>query len=45
MPAQYEPSKEASNLKAHGVSFTDAEGVLWDPDLGPAADSKGTQIL
>lgn len=31
MPAQYDANKEASNLKAHGVSFADAEGVLWDP--------------
>jgi len=26
-----EPAKAASNLKKHGVSFADAEGVLQDP--------------
>lgn len=31
MPVQYDPRKEAANLKSHGVSFADAEGVLWDP--------------
>lgn len=31
MPAQYDPKKEAANLKVHGVSFSDAEGVLSDP--------------
>jgi hypothetical protein len=28
---QYDPSKAASNLKKHGVSFADAEGVFYDP--------------
>jgi uncharacterized DUF497 family protein len=28
---QYDPSKSASNLKKHGVSFADAEGVFADP--------------
>jgi hypothetical protein len=28
---QYDPSKAASNLKKHGVSFADAEGVFSDP--------------
>jgi hypothetical protein len=27
----YDPAKAASNLKKHGVSFADAEGVLQDP--------------
>ncbi len=31
MRFQYDPSKAASNLKKHGVSFADAEGVLYDP--------------
>jgi uncharacterized DUF497 family protein len=28
---QYDPIKAASNLKKHGVSFADAEGVFFDP--------------
>jgi uncharacterized DUF497 family protein len=31
MPVQYDPAKAASNVRAHGVSFADAEGVLLDP--------------
>ena len=31
MRFHYDPSKAASNLKKHGVSFADAEGVLYDP--------------
>ena len=31
MPLQHDPTKAAANLKAHGVSFADAEGVLFDP--------------
>lgn len=31
MRFQYDPSKAASNLKKHGVSFADAEGVFFDP--------------
>ena len=31
MPLQHDPTKAAANLKVHGVSFTDAEGVLFDP--------------
>jgi hypothetical protein len=27
---QYDPGKAAANLKKHGVSFADAEGVLED---------------
>ena len=27
----YDPAKAATNLKKHGVSFADAEGVLEDP--------------
>ena len=30
MPLQYDPAKAAANLKAHGVSFADAEAVLFD---------------
>jgi uncharacterized protein len=28
---QYRASKATSNLKKHGVSFADAEGVFYDP--------------
>lgn len=28
---QYDPAKAACNLKKHGVSFADAEGVFYDP--------------
>jgi uncharacterized protein len=31
MHFQYDPSKARSNLKKHGVSFADAEGVFYDP--------------
>lgn len=31
MRFQYDPVKAASNLKKHGVSFADAEGVFYDP--------------
>jgi uncharacterized protein len=31
MRFRYDPAKAASNLKKHGVSFSDAEGVLEDP--------------
>jgi uncharacterized protein len=31
MPLQYDPAKAAANLKKHGISLADAEGVLFDP--------------
>jgi len=31
MPLQHDPAKAAANLRDHGVSFADAEGVLSDP--------------
>ena len=31
MRFQYDPKKAATNLKKHGVSFADAEGVFLDP--------------
>jgi uncharacterized protein len=31
MRITYDPAKAASNLRKHGVSFADAEGVLNDP--------------
>lgn len=31
MRFSYDPAKEAANVKKHGVSFSDAEGVFEDP--------------
>jgi len=31
MHFQFDPTKAASNLKKHGISFADAEGVFYDP--------------
>jgi uncharacterized protein len=31
MPSTFDPSKEAANLRKHGVSLTEADGVLNDP--------------
>jgi uncharacterized DUF497 family protein len=31
MRFHYDPAKAAANLKKHGVSFSDAEGVFHDP--------------
>ncbi len=31
MRLRFDPKKAASNLRKHGVSFADAEGVLLDP--------------
>lgn len=31
MRFKHDPAKAASNLRKHGVSFADAEGVLEDP--------------
>jgi uncharacterized DUF497 family protein len=28
---QFDPAKAAGNLKKHGISFADAEGVFFDP--------------
>lgn len=30
-PVQYDPAKAITNLRKHGVSFADAEGVFEDP--------------
>ncbi|WP_368427842.1 BrnT family toxin [Sulfuricaulis sp.] len=37
MRFRYDPAKAASNLKKHGVSFADAEGVFYDPLGDPSA--------
>jgi uncharacterized protein len=31
MQFQYDPAKAVANVRRHGVSFADAEGVLKDP--------------
>jgi uncharacterized DUF497 family protein len=31
MPLSFDPTKADANLRKHGVSFADAEGVLHDP--------------
>lgn len=31
MRFQFDPAKAARNLKKHGVSFADTEGVFYDP--------------
>ena len=31
MPLAHDPVKADANLKKHGISFADAEGVLYDP--------------
>lgn len=31
MEISWDPEKAISNLKKHGVRFSDAESVLWDP--------------
>jgi uncharacterized protein len=38
----FDPAKAASNLKKHGVSFADAEGVLEDPLAITIEDSEAT---
>jgi uncharacterized protein len=31
MPASFDPTKDASNRKKHGVSLSEGDGVLHDP--------------
>ena len=44
MRFQFDPTKAAGNLKKHGVSFSDAEGVYCDPlaihQLDPDSDDE-----
>ena len=41
---QFDPAKAVNNLKKHGVSFADAEGVFYDPlaihQLDPDAEDE-----
>ena len=39
MQFRYDSAKAAANLRKHGVSFADAEGVLEDPPAVPVEDS------
>ncbi len=39
MGFRYDPAKAIANLKKHGVSFADAEGVLEDPLALTMADA------
>jgi len=41
MRLDYDPAKAAANLKKHGVSFADAEGVLHDP-LAITVEDRGS---
>jgi uncharacterized protein len=38
MRVRYDPAKAAANLKAHDVSFEEAEAVLFDPTAVTAED-------
>ena len=44
MRFQFDPAKATSNLKKHGVSFADAEGMFYDPlaihQLDPDSDDE-----
>jgi uncharacterized DUF497 family protein len=42
MRFEFDPAKAATNLKKHGVSFADAEGVFFDP-LAMHQEDPGTK--
>jgi uncharacterized protein len=50
MPLEHDPVKAAANLKKHGVSFADAEGVLLDPmamtieDMGAVGEARYVSV-
>jgi uncharacterized DUF497 family protein len=50
MPLEHDPAKAAANLKKHGVSFSDAEGALFDPlaltieDIGAVGEPRFVTI-
>ncbi len=50
MHLQFDPAKARANLKKHGVSFADAEGVLLDPlaltieDIGAISEPRFVTI-
>ena len=50
MPLEHDPAKAAANLKKHGISFGDAEGVLFDPmaltieDIGAIGERRFVSI-
>lgn len=45
MEVRWDARKAITNLKKHGISFTDAELVLWDPNAltFEDSDSEGEQ--
>lgn len=45
MRFQFDPAKAAGNVRKHGVSFADAEGVFYDPLAlhQPDPDSEGEE--
>ena len=50
MPLEHDPAKAAANLKKHGISFSDAEGALFDPmavtieDIGAVSEPRFVTI-
>ena len=42
MPSRFDPKKEAANLKKHGVSLTEGDGVLSD-SLGITIEDESSQ--
>ena len=50
MPLEHDPAKAAPNLKKHGISFSDAEGALFDPmavtieDIGAVGEPRFVTI-
>jgi uncharacterized DUF497 family protein len=50
MPLEHDPAKAAANLKKHGISFSDAEGALFDPmavtieDIGAVGEPRFVTI-
>jgi uncharacterized protein len=43
MDFQYDPNKAVGNLRKHGVSFADAEGVFLDPLSLHRIDAEGEE--
>ncbi len=35
MDIEFDPEKNAANIRKHGISLTDVDGVLHDPQLSP----------
>ncbi len=43
MDVEWDPAKARSNLKKHGISFSDAEAVLFDPFALSMEDPAGLE--